>query len=210
MIRMAAILASILVIAGTAGAVPVFVEIAGTVEYNQINQGIFAGVVSGDPVLVSFTVDSEDFINGTYPTRGYVIDHGSFMFTAGPATTGLQDPFPAGLTPYFVVRDNDPAVDGFFLSTGPDWPTGVPTNEPGGLDPYFYSAFEVSYDGATLASLNITEAVGTYDYTGLGSFYFALLDAWAEPMFIEYIDLTISVGSPVEDASWGSIKAMFR
>jgi len=46
----------------------------------------------------------------------------------------LQSPFPVGQTPYFVIRNNDPAVDGFYISTDVDGPNSLP------LAPGQYSA----------------------------------------------------------------------
>jgi hypothetical protein len=199
-------------VTGSAQADNVRIEILGEVEYNQVNFGAFAAVGPGDPALIQFCIDSDVYADSpTYPTRGYVINQPTFTLTLGPVTVGLQDPFPTGETPYFVVRDNDPAVDGFFMSRSVDWPTGVPVNEPAQLDPFFTSTFEVSYDGATLSSLDILDALGVYGYAGIGSFYFTVNDSWAEPIGMIFTQLTISVGpSPTDNTTWGEVKALFR
>jgi hypothetical protein len=189
----------------------VTVEIEATVEYNQVTFGAFAAVNPGDGVMVQFLVDSEDYLDsGTFPTRGYLIDPASFVLVMGSVSVGLQDPFPAGQTPYFVLRDNDPAVDGFFLSTDVDFPFPLPLNEPANLDPYFGLRIEVGYVGTTLSSLDILDAVGTYDYTGLTSFYTVVHDAFAEPIGLEFVSLTISAPVSVESTSWSSVKALYR
>ena len=82
-------------------------------------------------------MDSNSFLNGSFPTRGYSIIPSSFTLTVGSATVGLATPYPAGDTPYFVIRDNDPGVDGFLLASHPDVgaPDGVWIDEPAILDP---------------------------------------------------------------------------
>ena len=174
----------------------VTVEINGEVEFNGVGFGAFASVNAGDDARITFNLDTEDFLDsGVFPTRGYVIDQSSFMLTLGDVTTGLQDPFPAGMTPYFVLRDNDPAVDGFFLATSPDvgFPNGVPVNVPGGIDPFFSSQFSVTYTGDTLNSLDIADAAGTYDFTGLTVFNFVVQDGPFKPIGMVFEDMTITV-----------------
>ena len=128
----------------------------------------------------------------------------------GSVVVGLQSPFPAGQTPYFVLRDNDPAVDGFFLSTNVDFPGGVPLNEPGGIAPYFVSTFSVTYTGGTLSSLNILDALGTYDFTNLTVFWFVIQDSGFEPIGMIFEQMTISAVVPVEPSSWGQVKALYK
>jgi hypothetical protein len=172
----------------------VYVEATGFVEYNQVNFGIFADVNSGDPVTLYFEVDSDVFLNSSYyPTRGYAIDLASYSLTMGSVSVGLQDPYPAGHTPYFVLRDNDPAVDGFFMAdNNVDWPwPPVPLNEWGRLD-IFRNIYEVGYTGDTLSSLDIIDAEGFYDYTGLTRYYFVVMDGWAEPIGLWWQTMTIS------------------
>ncbi|MCA9286908.1 MAG: hypothetical protein KDA22_16920, partial [Phycisphaerales bacterium] len=165
-------------LSSSASAALVTVNIYGEVEFNQVSFGDFGNVNPGDAALISFMVDSDVFMDsGSFPTRGYEIIQSSFTLTLGSVTAGLQNPYPAGMTPYFVLRNNDPAVDGFFLSSGGvDFPNGVSTDVPGGVDPFFGADFSVSYSGDTLDSLDILDALGTYDFTGLGSFYYAVTD----------------------------------
>jgi hypothetical protein len=194
-----------------ASADPVSVTIVGTVEYNQVSIGQFGSVNPGDAVTVSFMLDSNNFLNSaSFPTRGYEIDSGSFLLTAGSATVALQNPFPG--TPYFVVRDNDPAVDGFFFSKGTDFPTGLDLDEAanGAGTRFFLSAFSVSYEGSRLPSLDILDAVGFYDFTGLGSFYFVIQDLSFEPIGFVFASMTIATPVSVESATWSGIKALYR
>jgi len=194
----------ILIIAAATLVVPVqaetvMVEATGTVEWNQVRFGTFADVNAGDPVTMSFQLDSDEFLDSSfYPTRGYGIDLTSYSLTLGSVTIGLYDPWPAGQTPYFVLRDNDPAVDGFFVATNNvDWPwPGLFLDEWGRLD-IFTSHLEVGYTGDTLSSLDILDALGTYSYDGLTNFYFTVNDDGFEPIGIDFTQMTISL-LPVE------------
>jgi len=188
------------------------VEIIGMVEFNLINDGPFAEVSSGDEVLIEFTLDSEAYLDSeTYPTRGYVVDMMSYWLHMGAVTVGLQDPYPDGMIPYFVLRNNDPAVDGFFLSNGVDWPSSLPLNEMGGIDPYFGNVFEVGYVEETLDSLDIADAVGTYDYTGLTNFYFGVIDGPVDVIGFELTQFTIAGGGvAVEAKSLSQVKSLFN
>lgn len=211
--RSAMILAMTMVLA----AVPVLaqqaqVQVSGEVEYNQINSGLFADVNSGDAVLIEFVLDATDFTDsGTYNTRGYTIDPGSFLLTLGSVSVGLQDPLPVDAVPVFVLRDNDPAVDGFFFaSNGVDWPSDLPLDEPGNVGEVFGSHFEVGYTGDTLSSLDLADAYGVYDYTGLQSFYFTVNDGPFEAMGLIYSQIEISpLTTATEGASWSHVKSLY-
>ncbi len=199
---------------GSAIAEIVTVECMGTVEYNQINQGIFAEVNSGDVVYAGFLIDSDNYVDSsTYNVRGYPIDMASFELDIGPVgLVPLVIPQPGDAIPYFVVRNDDPAADGFFLSSDPEWPFVNPMLDvPGSIDPYFGFHWEVGYTGDTLDSLDILDAVGTYTYDGLTSFYTAIQDAWADPMGLEYVTITISTQTvATESSSWDNLKAIYR
>ncbi len=177
-------------VAGAAQATLVDVQIDCTVEYNQIAIGSLGDVIAGDSAVWTFQVDSDVYMDSpTYNTRGYNIIESGWQFAAGPAVLGLQDPFPG--TPYFVVRNDDPAADGFIFSDNTDWPADLPMDETGAIG-QFASHFEVGYTGDTLSSLDIMDAAGTYDYTGLTSFYTVIMDGWAEPIGLEFVQMTIT------------------
>jgi len=169
----------------------VYVEVTGFVEYNQVWFGAFADVNAGDPVTLYFEVDSDNFVNSSFfPTRGYIIDTASYSLTMGSVTVGMMDPYPS--TPYFVLRDNDPAVDGFFTAENVDWPyPQVRLDEWGRLD-IFRNAYEVGYTGDTLSSLDIIDAEGFYDYTGLTNYYFTVIDGWFDAIGLWWQTMTIS------------------
>ena len=172
------------------------VTITGVVEFNGINAPPLSNVNGGDPVTVSFLLDSNSFIDSmSFPTRGYLVDEASFSATMGAVNIGFPNPLPPGDVPLFVLRDNDPAVDGFFLSSNVDFPIGVPLDQPAIIDPFFRLTYSVTYGGMTLNSLNILDAVGTYDFTGLSVFNFAVLDGPFKPMLILFEQMTIETVS---------------
>lgn len=165
------------------------VEIQGSVEYNSFSSGILAPVEAGDPGVITFLLDSDDFVNSpNFPTRGYRIDKSSFSFTLGGVAIGLENPYPAGQTPFFVLRNNDPAVDGFFISENVDVPFAVDTSVPN-----VNLSFLATYlNPATLPSLNILDALGTYNLNGISSFQWTLDVGPGEPLGMSYESLTIS------------------
>lgn len=180
------------VLATIATATPVLVEINGDVFSNQINPGVLGTVNPGETVTYSFLVDSNTFTDGSFPTRGYNIDLSSFNLTfSGGASIGAS---PAYFGPaYFVLRNNDPAVDGFFISQGLDFPSGIPLDQAGFFD-NFGAAFSVGYTGDTLDSFDILDAVGTYDFTGLTNFGMGIDDGPFEGVLgIDFSSMTISV-----------------
>ncbi|MFK8015987.1 MAG: VPLPA-CTERM sorting domain-containing protein [Gammaproteobacteria bacterium] len=195
-----------------AAALNVEIRISGAVEFNQINQGELAGANGGDDAEIVFQVSADTFIDsGNFPVRGYEVIAGSFQFTAGDNSVGLADPFPAGQAPYFVIRNNDPAVDGFFLGTNVDgFPNGVPSDSEG-LFGAFAPNFSVSYDNDPLPSLDILDALGTYDFAGLTSFNFVVNDGPFDAMGLIFDSMTITA-VPVPAAVWlmlGGLASLF-
>jgi hypothetical protein len=182
--------AGLIAVPASAGFVEV--EITGVVEFNLINFGEFGNVNAGDDAKMTFLLDSDDFVDsGSFNTRGYVIDQSSFSLQLGGVEVGLQNPFPAGQDPFFVLRDNDPVADGFFLSTGTDFPNGVPLSETGQFG-QFRDAFSVSYEGDTLNSLDLLDALGTYDFDGLTVFNWTLTDGPFDAMGMIFEQMTIT------------------
>jgi hypothetical protein len=166
----------LVVAAGAVEAAQVQVTATGVVEYNQIGDPPLGDVLAGDPVTMTFFVDSEVFTDsGSFPVRGYHINEMSFLLDFGAIAIGLEDPFPAGMTPYFGIRNDDPAVDGFWTSTEIDFPVGVPLDQTG-LFSQFLNNYSVTYTGDTLDSLDILDALGTYDFGGLTVFNWTVDD----------------------------------
>ncbi|MFO0839444.1 MAG: hypothetical protein U1D55_13085 [Phycisphaerae bacterium] len=178
--------------AAASSAETITVGVRGTVEYNQITSGSLAAVTAGQSVTLSFTVDSSNFVNSpNFPTRGYIINAASFSMTFPTLAVGLANPLPVGQTPAFVIRNNDPAVDGFLLSTNIEFPVGVPLNVNGGFG-LFRDNFYVTYGGARLPSLDIHDALGHYDYTGLTVFNFTVDDGPFNPLGVIFTDMDIT------------------
>jgi len=191
---LAAFLAAAL--APAAGATIVKVTIHGTVAFNSITKAPFTAVTAGQGAQLSFLLDSGSYVDSpSFPVRGYVIDAASCLLTFPSAAVPLQSPFPAGQTPYFVIRNNDPAVDGFYISTIVDGPNSLPL-APVGSFGHFGDAFHVTYDGSTLASLDLLGALGSYDYTGLTVFDWAVTDGPFAPLGIDFVSMTIETLVP--------------
>ena len=209
------LLTALTLLASVAMAEMVTVEFIGTVEYTQVNQGVFADVNSGDDVHAMFTVDSDNWLvspNG-YGVRGYPIDIGSFELTIGTVgPVALVNPQPNDEVSYFNIRNADPVADGLFISNQLEWDNVLPKLDvAGGIDPYFGFHWSVGYSEETFSSLDILDAVGSYDYTGLTSFYTAIADAWADAIGLEFVQTVISVSTvSTESTTFGAIKAIYR
>jgi hypothetical protein len=177
-----------------ASATLVRVEVVGEWDFGMIRSGPLNGVNSGAATM-RFDLDSNDFVDSTnFPTRGYNIIQDSFALTVDGITVGMPDPFPMGETPLFVLRNNDPAVDGFFLGSNVDgFPNGVSIDNAGLLDPFLRVLFSATYGGDLLPSLDILDAVGTYDFTGLTVFNWGFEDAGNQIAGMIFDQFTISV-----------------
>lgn len=170
------------------------VTVTGVVEFSVI-QGNQASVPDGAPVQMSFNLDSNVFTNSaSFPTRGYHLILNSFSLTVGGQPISITNPQPGGNTAYFVLRNNDPAVDGFFLSTGSvnvPFPVGV--NIPGIAQPHELNFSATYTNPATLSSLNILDAVGTYNLSGISSYNWSVGVFGTDGALYEYQTMTISV-----------------
>jgi hypothetical protein len=154
-------------VAGIAQADVVTVTATGQVIFNGINDGELGTVNGGEIATMSFTVDSNTFVDGIPgDLRSYAMTPGSFTLSfSGGAGVGLADPYPDGRTPYFTLVDGFPVSDGFFVSDS--------TTSPGGVDLSqgdFQFNLELGYVGDTLDSLDILDAAGTYEFGGLTRF----------------------------------------
>jgi hypothetical protein len=202
--KLAIVVAAGLLMAAAAQADVVTVTTNGSVVFNAIGDPPLSTIGSGEQVTVTFNVDSNNFVEGVP-----VIDQPSFVlgFSSG-LNMGLLDPFPPGETPYFTLVDGFPVSDGFFVSTSAVSPGGVPLEQ----DPINFN-LDLGYEGSTLGSLNILDALGTYDFTGLTRFGFNL---WRNfpgnvGMEIDFAQMTIMLGpTPVDSSTWGAVKAAFK
>jgi hypothetical protein len=179
---------------GFATADLVQIDIFGEVEFNQIGSGVFAGVNAGDAAHYSFQVDTANFLDsGTFPTRGYEVIGSSTSIDLGTASAGLADPYSGGATPYFILRNDDPAVDGFFLGENVDgFPSGIELDAPG-IFGNFRAAFNVTYGNDPLASLDIADAVGNYAFNGLTVFGMTIDDGPFNAMGLIFESMQISL-----------------
>ena len=144
----------------------------GLVIQNLITTAPLNGVPVGNTGVMSFTVDSNNFVEGIPgDLRSYPINLASFALTFQPSgvSVGLANPVPAGQTPYFTLVDGFPVSDGFFVSTSTVSPGGVPLSQSP-----LQANLDLGYNGTTLSSLNILNAFGTYNFNGLTRFGFNL------------------------------------
>ena len=205
-VLVALVLCLVLAAPATAVASTVEVTVTGQVVFNGIGDPPLSNVGSGDSVLMTFTVDSDNFTDGVPgDTRGYEIDQASFSITFDQSLNlGLMDPFPGGETPYFTLIEGFPVSDGFFVSTSPFSPGGVPLEQ----DP-FNANFSVGYQGDTLTSLDILDALGDYGFDGLTSFGFNLWAIFPDnvAMEIDFQQLTLSEGGGGDGGGDGGVPA---
>lgn len=168
-----ATLASALGTAGSATAVPVEVNIFGEVDFNQIRGGL-TEVTRGAPVNLSFQVDSDAFVDSlNFPTRGYAIELDTFELTVGGISIGIVDPQPFGPA-LFVLRDNDPAVDGIFISRDVNGPRPIAVTIPGLQAVHELNLSRSFSIGTAFSSLDILDATGSFGTESIGSFNFSL------------------------------------
>lgn len=185
-------------------AVEVNITVTGVVESNLIG-GSHAGVMPNDPVIMSFNVDSGNFVNSpNFPTRGYPLDLSSFSMTVGGNPVTLDNPQPFGPA-YFVLRNNDPAVDGFLLSRNVDFPQPVSVHIPGLSPTHELDFLRTFNDGTPLPSLDILDALGFYDFTNL-SVYNWTIGRFGNPGAL-YTYETITLSVVPEPSTFGSFAA---
>ncbi|MFN0058061.1 MAG: hypothetical protein ACKVX7_06355 [Planctomycetota bacterium] len=189
----------VLLFAAPANAAEVLVTATGEVEFDGIPSGPLGAVSAGESVTLSFRLDTDIFMDsGTFNTRGYPLVAGSFELAFSSASIGLQSPFPTGQMPFFVIRNNDPGVDGFFVATSIDYPNGVPIAQAGVFE-QFRNNFYVTYGGTTLDSLAVEDALGSYDFTGLTVFNWTIDDGPFNAMIMIFESMTIELVATVPE-----------
>jgi hypothetical protein len=189
--RAAALLAIAMFATAPAHAVTVLVAAFGEVTENLIADSPLGDVTAGEGVVMSFTVDSSNFVDGVSgDSRGYVISSFSLAFSGG-VNVGL---LMGGDTAYFTLADGMPVSDGFWVSTSPDSPGGAPLEQ----EPYNVN-LDLGYEGDTLSSLGILDAAGVYDLNGLTRFGFTVWQGSPDfpGMQIDYHQLMIQPLPPV-------------
>lgn len=209
MAKIIIVLAAVLLFAASAQAVVVTVEATGQVNWSGIGEPPLGDVNAGEQMVMSFSVDSDVFDEGTPgDTRGYVIDAASFSLSfSGGVEVGLMDPFPGGQTPYFTLVDGYPVSDGFFVSTSPFSPGGVPLEQ----DPFNFN-LDLGYVGETLMSLDILDALGVYGFDGMTRFGFNLWGIYPDNVAMDCDFEMMIIDAPVatEKTTWSEVKALFR
>jgi hypothetical protein len=170
----------------------VTVSARGQVISNFITTPPLNGASVGNIGVMSFNVDSNNFVEAIPgDLRSYPIIQSSFALTFQPSgvSVGLLNPFPAGQTPYFTLVDGFPVSDGFFVSTSTNSPGGVPISQSP-----LQANLDLGYTGTTLSSLNILNAFGTYDLTGLTRFGFNIWQSIPDNVRLDmnYQQLTIA------------------
>jgi len=187
--------------ATAASAVEVRITVTGVVDYNVI-QGAMGPVPDGAPVSMSFSVDSNNFLGSAqFPTRGYAINPASFVMSVGGVAVTMDNPQPNGPA-YFVLRDNDPGVDGFFISQGSvELPFPATVRIPGLAAAHELDFSRTFTTTTTLSSLNILDAVGSYGFENMSS-YLWTIGRFGNPG-AEYVYETISIAVVPEPAALG-------
>ena len=187
------ILISLAASCGDAVADRMRITITGTVETSGITRGPFASARAGQHAVAVFEVDSAIYLNSAqYPVRGYAINAAAFTLTVGTASTGMRIPLPSGTVPYFILQNDDPQVDGFYLaSTLVDYPGSIPLNGGSGvtMNMSFLRGFDV---GTILRSLNIVDASNQrWGFEHMSSYDWTVGVTGNAPMLVTYETIAI-------------------
>ncbi len=168
---------------------PITITVTGEVAFNRISDGVLAAVSAGDTTTVTFQVDSDDFFD-VLPgdLRNYPMDNGSFDLDFGSASTTIV----SGTEAFFTLVEGFPVSDGFILSTSRTSPGGVPLE----ATPYNLG-FDLGYEGATLGSLDIADAIGVYEFGGLTRFNFTIWSIFPDNVAMEINFVSMEIASDV-------------
>jgi hypothetical protein len=192
-----ALLAAILS-AAPGSAETITIEAVGTVVTNVIYADEPLSLVNpGDTVTMTLNVDPKTW-DSFYPDfyRAYGISSFNLAFSGGEQIKLLP-----GETSYFSVADD------FYFGQDSFWVSNYFYVEPGKVQleqpPYLFD-FQVSYEGATLDSVDILDALGAYDSDTAVLFGFRVWDSYANDpsnlvMIFEFEQLTILDGSIFSD-----------
>ena len=191
-----ACLAAFVALAASAAASPVRFTATAHVERNDFTAGTFFGVPddvhtgAGAPVKLTIMVDSDNYINSAaYPTRvrAYTFGVNDLSLDAGAVHAVLRSDRTLN---YLCLRNNDPGVDGVFISQGTDYDTELPL----AMSPNNYGvAFAYGFNNATVfPSLDILQCTGTYAYEHIGSYNFTIQRGeFSTPMLYWFTDFSI-------------------
>ncbi|MFT3683582.1 MAG: GC-type dockerin domain-anchored protein [Phycisphaerales bacterium] len=176
MIRASATVAALaaLSLASVAGATPVRFVALGHVEYNQFfsNATFYgqAGLPTITPCRLEIVVDSNNFLDNTmYPVRGYVFGANDITMTIGTVSVHARS---TETVNYLCIRNNDPHVDGVFISKG----NGFDTEIPLAIVPNNYGVgFLRTFTSETVfPSTDILQCTGSWAYESMSSYNFGI------------------------------------
>ena len=199
-------LAAVLAATTVASAAVVRVEIHGSVEFNVFVNGplVSPNVQAGDPVVISFNLDSNNFIDSPLPichTRGYRFVDGSFRLRVGGVDVSMVAGLPEAQVPYFILRDNDSVADGvLFANAGAVCAQGevaIPIDLPGASGAPFGLNFLRTFDdgnspNTVFNSLDILENEGYWAFEWMSSYNFGIDGGAGTPLGITYEWFTIT------------------
>jgi hypothetical protein len=181
------ILLGVLAAAGAAQAAPVTVTFTGQVASNRVREGDLVAVSVGDIATVSFQVDSDDFFDAIPgDLRNYPVNNDSFLLDFGSVSTSIVP----GTEAFFTIVDGFPVSDGFILSTSRTSPGGVPL-----LTTPYQLGCDLGYEGTTLDSLDINDALGLYEFAGLTRFNFTVWSIFPDNVAMEIDFLSMEISS---------------
>jgi hypothetical protein len=143
-------------------------------------------------------------------TRGYTFSAGTFSLQIGSVTTTLSSPL---TTAYFVLRNNDPRVDGFFISQGTEVDSPVElAMAPAGFGIAFSRTFNnvppppSTQPDPTLSSLDLAGAVGSWGLENFSSYNFGVQQGeFSVPMVLEYQRITITECARINSGPWPGV-----
>ncbi len=192
------------------------IVVTGIVENNAFGFGLLKNTVvrPNDPVTLTIEVDSDVYLDSVQlpgKVRGYPfnVNATGFNLQIGSVNISRDFRFPNA---YFCLRNNDPRVDGFFISQGTDYPTEIPcligeTTAQNNTLAGYGIAFSRTFNNAppvpstapdpTLTSLDIRGAVGSWGFENLSVFNFTIQRGEnSTPLIIIYQTITITNLTP--------------
>ncbi|WP_077037947.1 PEP-CTERM sorting domain-containing protein [Pelomonas sp. KK5] len=154
------------------------VTLTSTVSEVDSQTGIANLIPKGSTVQMSFLLNSTNYQNDPqWPTRGYVVDMSTVSFAANgvaitvdPAKGSTGNTLPV----YFVLRNNDPKVDGVFLANNTTTDTDFTAHVAGMGTDFQFNFHETWLGGTQFNSLNIADNTGSWGSKNLSVYEFDL------------------------------------
>jgi hypothetical protein len=110
----------------------------------------------------------------------------------GTVPVRFANPYPSGQTAYFVIRNNDPQVDGFFIANNTDFLSGVPL-DTSNIGMHFLRTFS---SPNIWPSLNILDALGNYAFEFMSSYEWTFNVGPGTPLEIAYQTISLTLVQP--------------